>query len=272
MRLIALQQAFERYLQGSDCTAPAELLQHLRGSEALSAEDGLQVYHHAYRARLLSVLREDFPATHYWLGTEAFEQLAQAYLAAWPPRHFSLRWLGEKLPEFISKFLDEPQASQLRELSELEWAFTLAFDAADEVSLSLQDTASFGPQDWTGLSVQLHPSVRWLTFNFNAIDIWKAAKADTSVPPSLPLEHPITCLVWRDALICQYRTLDPLEAAALQLMVREQLTFADLCLSLLESNGDAAPAQAASWLKQWVVDGIVVRVSQQQAVSEESAP
>ncbi|MDF5996175.1 DNA-binding domain-containing protein [Pseudomonas aeruginosa] len=44
----------------------------------------------------MAVLREDFPALQQWLGEESFEQLALAYIAAWPPRHFSIRWLGEK--------------------------------------------------------------------------------------------------------------------------------------------------------------------------------
>ncbi|GLZ88008.1 hypothetical protein Pres01_40590 [Metapseudomonas resinovorans] len=117
MRLITLQQAFERYLLFGESTAPAELLQQLRASEALSAEDGLRVYHNAYRTRLLSVLREDFPAILHWLGTEAFEQLAQAYIEPWLPRHFSLRWLGEKLPGFIGDYLSESQASRLRSCS-----------------------------------------------------------------------------------------------------------------------------------------------------------
>ncbi|AOE85110.1 DNA-binding domain-containing protein [Pseudomonas sp. TCU-HL1] len=262
MHLIALQQAFERYLLDGDSTAPAELLQQLRGSEALSAEDGLRVYHHAYRARLLSVLREDFPAIHYWLGTEAFEQLAQAYIDAWPPRHFSLRWLGEPFPGFISDFLAEPQASQLRELAELEWAFTLAFDAVDETPLSLQDMATFGPEDWTGLTVRLHPSARWLTLSSNALEVWKAAKASAATPESQQLDQPLDCLVWRQGLTCQYRTLGQLEASALQLMVNKQLSFAELCTHYFDTLGERAPMQAAIWLKQWVTEELLLRMSE----------
>ena len=101
MSLIALQTAFETYLTGDSALPSNELLEQIRGSTALSALEGLQIYHNAYRSRLLAVLREDFPALLHWIGNESFEQLALAYLAAWPPRHFSIRWLGEKLPEFI---------------------------------------------------------------------------------------------------------------------------------------------------------------------------
>ena len=98
MSLIALQTAFETYLTGDSALPSNELLEQIRGSTALSALEGLQIYHNAYRSRLLAVLREDFPALLHWIGNESFEQLALAYLAAWPPRHFSIRWLGEKLP------------------------------------------------------------------------------------------------------------------------------------------------------------------------------
>lgn len=109
MSLIALQTAFETYLTGDSALPSNKLLEQIRGSTALSALEGLQIYHNAYRSRLLAVLREDFPALLHWIGNESFEQLALAYLAAWPPRHFSIRWLGEKLPEFISSYVEEPQ-------------------------------------------------------------------------------------------------------------------------------------------------------------------
>ncbi len=119
MSLSALQTAFETYL--TDGALPSnELLEQVRGCTALSALEGLRIYHNAYRSRLLAVLREDFPALQQWLGEESFEQLALAYIAAWPPRHFSIRWLGEKLPEFIRSYIAEPQLSPMRELAELE--------------------------------------------------------------------------------------------------------------------------------------------------------
>ncbi|PPJ80640.1 DUF2063 domain-containing protein, partial [Staphylococcus haemolyticus] len=132
-----------------------ELLEQVRGCTALSALEGLRIYHNAYRSRLLAVLREDFPALQQWLGEQSFEQLALAYIAAWPPRHFSIRWLGEKLPEFIRSYIAEPQLSPMRELAELEWAFTLAFDAQDVEALSLQAISEFSAEDWVSFRVSL---------------------------------------------------------------------------------------------------------------------
>lgn len=190
MRLSAQQEALERYLATGDSVIPSELLVQIQGSNTLPAADGLMIYNNAYRARLLSVMREDFPALHRWLGDESFEQLALAYISAWPPRHFSLRWLGEKLPEFVSGYIAEPQRSPMLELATLEWAFTLAFDAPDAVPLSLDVMGSFSADDWVYLRVCLIPSVRWLQLQHNTLGMWVAAKAEADIPAAVALSAP----------------------------------------------------------------------------------
>ena len=131
MRLNDWQQAIEAYLLGADAAPTAALQASLIGSPNLSVTQGLAIYQHAYRARLLGVLREDFPAVRYWLGDEDFAALVQAYLAANPSQHFSLRWLGERFAGFIAQHYAAEAAAPLVELANLEWAFTLAFDAPE---------------------------------------------------------------------------------------------------------------------------------------------
>lgn len=259
MSLSALQTAFETYLTDGGTLPSAELLEQVRGSTALSALEGLQIYHNAYRARLLAVLREDFPALQQWLGDESFEQLAMAYIAAWPPRHYSLRWLGEHLPEFIGNYVAEPQLSPLRELATLEWAFTLAFDAPDTDALSAESISSFSAEDWVTLRVSLVLSANWLHLTYNTLELWKAAKGGEPLPEPTRLPDERSCLVWRRELVCQYRSLEPDEATALQLLVAGE-SFSTLCESLLPRYAEQAPMQAAVWLRQWVNDGLLVRL------------
>lgn len=260
MQLSALQQALQAYLAGTSDRPPPELLEQLQDSAALGAADGLRIYHNAYRARLLAVLREDFPALQQWLGAESFEQLALAYLTAWPPRHFSLRWLGEKLPEFIAGYVAEPQLSPLRELATLEWAFTLAFDARDADVLSAESMSSFSAEDWVALKTSLAPSVNWLQFQYNTLELWKAAKAGEALPAITRQPDERSCLVWRHDRVCRYRSLEPGEATALKLFAGGD-SFAGLCESLFALHGEQAPLQAAIWLKQWVNDGLLIRVN-----------
>lgn len=258
MRLSAQQEALERYLASGDSVSPPELLKQIQGSSVLPASDGLMIYHNAYRTRLLSVMREDFPALHRWLGDESFAQLTLAYISAWPSRHFSLRWLGGKFTEFIRDYIAEPQRSPMMELATLEWAFTLAFDAPDAVPLSLDVMSSFSADDWINLRVCLTPSARWLQLQHNTVDIWVAAKAGADIPDAVALSAPLDCLVWRHELVCQYRTLESGEASALRLLT-DGGSFASLCEDLLGTHGEQAALQAATWLKQWVGEGLLQR-------------
>ncbi|WP_137886189.1 DUF2063 domain-containing protein [Pseudomonas sp. 2FE] len=260
MRLNDWQLELETYLLGAQPQPNAALRDSLLGSPALSAEEGLAIYHNAYRARLLDALREDFPTLRHWLGDDQFERLASAYLQAHPSRHFSLRWLGARLADFIDGYLVAEQGAPLAELARLEWAFTLAFDAADGEPLTLQSMATLPAADWPELRVRLLPSVQWQVCHYNSLALWRALKAADEPPASTPLEQPQVCLIWRQGLVSQYRSLGPAEAAALHGMSQQGWNFAELCVEL-SAQGDAAPVQAATWLKQWLSEGLLQRVS-----------
>lgn len=258
MRLSEWQQALEAYLLDGQATAPVELRASLIGSPAMDVEQGLAIYHNAYRARLQETLRGDYSCLHHWLGDEEFAALAAAYLDAHPSRHFSLRWLGEALPAFIEGHLVPQQSAPLAELARLEWAFTLAFDAPDGEPLTLQTMAELSAEDWPVLNVGLLPSVQWLTCHHNSLAIWRALKAEAAFPGSVELAQAEVCLVWRQARISRFRCLTRTEAEALDGMARQGWSFAELCgrLSML---GDAAAPQAATWLKQWLSEGLLAR-------------
>ncbi|MBX9756780.1 MAG: DNA-binding domain-containing protein, partial [Pseudomonadaceae bacterium] len=243
------------YLLGADAQPNTALQASLIGSPTLSVEQGLSIYHHAYRARLLGVMLEDFPAVRYWLGDEQFAVLVQAYLDAYPSRHFSLRWLGEIFAEFLQQQLNPEHSAPLVELAKLEWAFTLAFDALPGEPLSLQQMAQLPASEWPGLQVQLLPCVQRLQLHYNSVALWQAAKAEGEFPPSARLAQPTLCLLWRHQLISQYRSFAPDEARALLGMCDAGWTFAELCEQLAEH----APVKAAGWLKQWLSEGLLQR-------------
>lgn len=251
MRLREWQLSLEAYLLDARQTPARELLGTLQGSATLSAESGLAIYHNAYRARLQETLRGDFPALLALLGDEVFAELAAAYLQANPSQHFSLRWLGAQFPAFI-------QEPAWAELARLEWAFTLAFDAAPGMPLTLVHMASLLPAEWPELRVHCLPTVQRVPLAFNSLAIWRACKNGEPVPLSTALDAPQLCLVWRQELQGQFRTLSPAEAEAFCAMTEQGCTFAELCLSLIELHDGAAP-QAALWLKQWLSEGLLQR-------------
>jgi hypothetical protein len=251
MRLREWQLSLEAYLLDAQEQPAPELLSTLQGSATLSAETGLAIYHNAYRARLQETLRGDFSALLALLGDEVFAELAAAYLQAHPSQHFSLRWLGAQLPAFI-------QEPAWAELAQLEWAFTLAFDAAPGTPLTLPQMASLPPAEWPELRVQCLPTVQRVPLAFNSLAIWRAHKNDEPLPTSEPLLEPMLCLVWRHELQGQFRTMGPSESEAFAGMTEHGWTFAELCLSLAHLD-DGAAAQAAGWLKQWLSEGLLQR-------------
>lgn len=258
MRLSEWQQQIEHYLLGDSAEAAPHLLHAVLGGPTLDAAQGLRIYHHAYRARLLEALRGDYPAVLHWLGDEEFANLAGAYLRAQPSRHFSLRWLGAELAGFIEGWLVARQAAPLAELARLEWAFTLAFDAAPGAPMSLADMAQLAVEDWVQLRLDFVPSVQCQPLNHNCLAQWQAVKAGTDFPASTELPHRELCLIWRQGLLSHYRSLAADEAHALLGMAEQGWSFAELCAEL-SGLGEGAPLQAATWLKQWISEGLLQR-------------
>lgn len=256
MRLNDWQRELEAYLLGADKAPNPALRDSLLGSAGLAVEQGLAIYHNAYRARLLEALRGDYPAVHGWLGDEEFDALALAYIDAHPSRHFSLRWLGAELASFIQGYLVAEQAQPLSELARLEWAFTLAFDTPDAAPLTLAQMAELPAEAWPALQVDCVPSAQWQPCRYNSLAIWKAIKEQSEFPGSQTLEREELCLIWRDGLISRYRSLDSAEAKALRGMALQGWNFAELCAQLSD-YGDDAPLQAATWLRQWLNDGLL---------------
>lgn len=256
MRLNDWQREVEAYLLGADATPTPALRDSLLGSAGLAVEQGLAIYHNAYRARLLEALRGDYPAVHGWLGDEEFDALALAYIDAHPSRHFSLRWLGAELAGFIDGFLVPEQAQPLSELARLEWAFTLAFDAPEGEPLGLAQMAELPAEAWPNLQVRYLPSVQAQRCRYNSLAIWRAIKEQAEFPGSQALEQEELCLIWRDGLVSRYRSLDRAEARALCGMAEEGWSFGELCAQLAE-YAEQAPLQAATWLRQWLNDGLL---------------
>lgn len=259
MRLIDWQLAFEAHLLSETLTAADGFAATLLGGPTLGVETGLAIYHNAYLSRLQEVLRHDFAAIRYWLGDEEFAALSQAYIRRYPSDHYSLRWLGERFAVFILEYLEAAQSAPLVELAQLEWAFTLAFDAPAGEPLTLDHMAQLAPEHWPQLRVSLAPSAQHVLCRFNTVDIWRSSKDESNFLGSQTLDVARVCLVWRHQNLCQYRSLEPDEARALSGMTTTGWNFSELCLKLAVTYGEGAPLQAATWLKQWIQDGLLER-------------
>lgn len=250
-----LQAAFKHNLLSGDPAFAAQVM----GSETLPNELRLAIYQNAYRARLVEALATDYEQLHKLLGDEAFTALAHAYIQAHPSRHFSLRWFGRLLPDYLGYAEQAGSHDWQAELAKLEWSFTEAFDAADAEPLTEMDAAQVPAEAWPGLRLGFHPAVRHLSLWWNTLDRWRAAKHDEAMPEPKPLSQPGACLLWRQGLTTQYRSLSADEALALQTALAGG-SFAEICGALAEELQDQeqVPMLAAGYLKSWLASGMLV--------------
>ncbi len=226
---------------------------------------GLAVYRHAYRARLAEALADNYTVLARALGDDAFDALAQAYIAARPSRNPSIRWFGHTLAEFMAQAGDDlvPHAS-LVDFAAMDWALRGAFDAADAPLLQPAMLAALGPDDWAGLVLRLHPSAQRVRLRHAIEPAWRLLREWTpesgadqpELPEPAPHEHQL--LAWRQAGETRWRSLAPLEAALLDAVAAEA-PFALLCERAAAELGDvdaAAPAVIGA-LQRWLADGLL---------------
>ncbi len=245
MSLAAQQQQLAAAIR--DGADPAGLL-------APGSDLGLAVYRHAYRARLAAALADNFTVLARALGDEAFDALAQAYLAAHPSRQPSIRWFGHALAGFMAQAGDDlvPHPS-LVDFARMDWALRGAFDAADAPPLDPPTQAARSPHDWGGqvLAHAIEPAWKQLRE-------WAPESGDEQPALAEPAEHVHTLLAWRQAGETRWRSLEPLEAALLG-EVALGAPFARLCECAAAELGDAeaaAPAVVAA-LQRWLADGLL---------------
>ena len=103
-----------------------------------------------------------------------------------------------------------------------------------------------------------HPSVRTMAIWWNTLARWRAAKNAETVPESVRLSEPAQCLLWRNELMTQYRSMEADEAIALQSALAGA-SFPEVCGALAEEIQDQemVPMKAAGFLKAWLAAGMI---------------
>jgi hypothetical protein len=232
-----------------------------QGGAAIGAEVTglLRIYQQAYTARLDAALRDNFGVLPSVLGDDGFDALAQAYLKAHPSRRPSIRWFGDRLPEFMATRDDLVAHPAMTDLARMEWALRTAFDAADAEALSAAALANVPADAWPWLVFEPLPSVQLLELGWNVEPVWRALqglRAGQSAAPPEPQAFEHSLLVWRQGLETRWRSLD----AAPARLLRGELqgaNFASLCVLAAGDGGEEQAAlRAASTLRGWLDDGL----------------
>jgi hypothetical protein len=222
----------------------------------------LRIYQHAYSARLSDALRDNYGVLPQIMGDQAFDALAMAYIGRHPSAYPSIRWFGDRLPEFMAQREDLVAHPAFVDLARMEWTLRLAFDAADALVLPAQALTAVAGDDWPRLVFVPHPTVQLLSMQWSVEPAWRVFKTfdpATGEEPELPAPQQAahTLLVWRQGLETRWRALDGLAAELLR-QVLAGSNFSALCDAAHRQLGEseAAPAVVAA-LQGWLADGLL---------------
>jgi len=257
MKLRQLQREMQSGLFGAGSAIEAQIAD----TAPLTKEARLGIYRHAYVARLIDALREYYPVLHQILGDDDFEALGGMFVRAHPSVHRSIRWYGREIADFLRA--EPPFAGQpiLAEIARFEWTLAQAFDSADAGVLDRAALASIEPAEWADLTFRFHPSVLRLTFEWNTIAVWKALSAEQAPPAPQRSADAVEWLIWRGNLENYFRSLDSVEATALDAALAGR-NFAAICDALtLQLPDDEVPLRAASLIATWLDGGLLAALA-----------
>lgn len=255
--LARLQDEFQSFLLRGDAAIEGQVV----GTERVPVETRLGIYSDAYHGRLLEALQANFPVLAKMAGETDFVTLAGDYIQAHPSPFFSIRHYGHALPEFLANASDYAGVPVLAELARWEWALTEVFDAADAVPVDMSMLANVPAEQWAELRLEWHPSARRLDLLWNVPSLWRALTDDAERPEMTVRPEPVPWLLWRRGLETYFRSLSMAEAAVVD-AAREGAPFGELCALLSEWTSEAeAPAQAAGFLRQWLLSGLIVAIA-----------
>jgi hypothetical protein len=251
-----LQEQFQSHLLHGD----PRIAQRIAGTPRVDVPTRLAIYSSAYRLRLLEALRADYPALHTLAGDAEFALIGRAYLDAHPSGHFSIRYFGQRLGDFLGRDQRWRVTPAFAEMAAFEWALGLSFDATDSPQIGVEDMAAIPQAAWAHMRLGLHPSLQRLDLLWNVPVLWNAI--DEQQPPQAPVAaaSPLAWIIWRRDLRSFFRSTSVDEAWAIDCL-RGGHSFATLCEGLCEwVEETAAPARAALYLRRWVQDGLIARI------------
>jgi hypothetical protein len=216
----------------------------------------LQIYRHAYHARLRNALAESFEKTLRHVGEETFSELAAAFARRHPPRDRNLRWYGASFSRWLARAM--PERPEVAELASLDWQLRSAFDMADDEVPALPVVTNLAGIDWMRSGCRFTQTLAVRRVRFNAAAIWHALDTGVEPPRTDRLARSAWLLVWRKAGQGHFRTIAADEHALLS-RLRRGRSLALVCTELgAASRASIVAALAAACLARWVQDELVI--------------
>jgi hypothetical protein len=230
--------------------------ERLPRSRAQSAAERLAVYRNAYTARLLEILREQFPCARFAVGDELFDQLATAYLHTHPPRSYTLAKLADKLVDHLEATRPADWGEFVVDLARLEHAIDRVFDTAGPENLPPFAVAQNANDS---LKLTLAPGLELHGFRYPVSSFYTAWKANKK--PQWPEPHPQFVALLRRDYIVRRHELTSLQYELLS-GISSGLPLGEAVAAAANAAGDVEAdelaAEFGTWFATWTASGFFV--------------
>jgi Putative DNA-binding domain len=250
-----------------DADLSARSAEHVSGNDRLSPAEQVDIYRRQYFLRHVDSLADDYPGLAHVLGEDEFDAFCRAYLAACPPRRFSLRDLGDRILAFAEGYaFPEDRSALAIEMLRYEHAFIDLFDGAEPPPLDAQKLASVPEDAWDRARLVVHPLLVRMAVRYPVHRIRLAAKAGDAPPLTAPPDpEPANLVLFRgaDGMI----RFDELDGAAFALLAElargEPLVpaFERVASALDPAAAEALGPKVGVWFQEWTALRWIVDVS-----------
>lgn len=167
--LLELQHSFARGVFDADPEIAALLL----GACGQDGAAGLAIYRNNVLANYRNALHETYPVILRLIGTDCFDQAADAYVRATPSLSGDLYDFGEHFGDFVADYPPTRTLAYLPDVARLEWLIEASDRAPAAAALDLARLAALPPQRLADLCFALVPSARLLASAYPLLRIWQ---------------------------------------------------------------------------------------------------
>jgi hypothetical protein len=265
--LAELQRWMLGALYGGDGDrGPGDTRKLVLPSRTLSAEQRLDLYRRSYVTRLVDCLREIHPALRHLLGDEVFDAFALDYVAARPPRSYTLFDLGAAFSVHLvatraedDRAATEPWSDLVIDVVRLERAFLEVYDGPGvegrSIPSALDVLATPAGARVRALSV---PCARLFHSRYPVGDYVLAVRRGDH--PDVPLPAPTWLALVRREYAVRLVRLGARSHAALAAL------FAGADSAEAAQTAGTAHGTIRQWMASWADQGLFARVSTVEAL------
>ena len=196
--LSSLQQWMHNALIFPNQTSADDAALHVEASSRLGAAQRLAIYQRSYIIRILSCVKDQFPALCHALGEELFTDFAREYLEACPPQSYTLYDLGRRFPDYLEQTRpDREQAVRetwidfMVDLAHYERQLFVLFDAPG------QEGNPYANEHVPDHRLRLQPCCALGDYRFPVAWYYHQVR-EGNAPPLPPQEQSLVALVRKD--------------------------------------------------------------------------